>query len=539
MASMKVFQTVIIAILLVTGAACKKKSADSAGNSGGGGGVPGDVSTETPEERLPSPFVRRKPLEIKITYPSFEYRVDSLNQKQFLFMGTCSLEGAKIQLEIYLSPYREAGVLEEMTCLSNKTWSVRTNLSKLPKGKLSVGAKIFRPYDGVSFGASHSVIKMTKNPIGQQNIAFVLMDFKQDGSRPSLEELQSAVFDGGNPHSVNSFIKEISYEKTWINGDFFGWYEPSYSLGSGNPTGCFPEARDWLELAAEDINNFRSYDYIVIYAYDHYRSGCWGGYNTIEPVPDQPQLRMNISKIRLPFYSPHNSSQISWPTVAHELLHGFGLAHANAYICDTTMVGGNDPGSDYCMIEAYGDLFDIMGSPTQASHPNGFAKKHIGWLGSDQFKKIEETEEFDLYPIHSNSSKLQVVEVPLQTPIRIKSIDDQTSGIIHSLYLEFRTMETFDTRSSLQRQVVDGDGISQPINEQIGVFVRAGECGKTVCRSSLLDLTPGSLGTRNSLETVDSYLREGGRLRLDSHGITIEVIGINEKEFATIRVTKL
>ena len=65
-------------------------------------------------------------------------------------------------------------------------------------------------------------------------------------------------------------------------------------------------------------------------------------------------------------------------TIAHEIGHAFGLAHANFWLTNGASVAG--PGGN----EEYGDIFDNMGSTAPpAAHYNAQAKNQVRWMPTE------------------------------------------------------------------------------------------------------------------------------------------------------------
>ena len=79
-------------------------------------------------------------------------------------------------------------------------------------------------------------------------------------------------------------------------------------------------------------------------------------------------------------------------TIAHEVGHAFGLAHANFWLTNGASIAG--PGGN----EEYGDIYDNMGSTApSAGHYNAQAKSQIRWLPPEFTPEITSSGLYRLY----------------------------------------------------------------------------------------------------------------------------------------------
>jgi len=64
------------------------------------------------------------------------------------------------------------------------------------------------------------------NPnLGPQRIVVILANFQDNPLQPvTKEEVWNRVFDSYRRGSINSWVQEVSYGKTWLPGDVYGWY---------------------------------------------------------------------------------------------------------------------------------------------------------------------------------------------------------------------------------------------------------------------------------------------------------------------------
>ena len=129
--------------------------------------------------------------------------------------------------------------------------------------------------------------------------------------------------------------------------------------------------------------------------------------------------------------------------VGHEIGHGFGVWHSNAYECGGAAI------SSSCSSVAYGDPYDIMGS-SGSGHFNAYHKEQFGWFDANDVAIITVTGDYTLEPYQSNTSAPKLIKVPRD----VNSSGNPTTW--H--YLEWRERSGFD--SSLSGNVYDGALIS-------------------------------------------------------------------------------
>ena len=154
----------------------------------------------------------------------------------------------------------------------------------------------------------------------------------------SKSMVESQVFgdESTDPYSVRQYYKEQTYGQLDITGDVYGPYEVA---NPGGDTNCgFQywgiDAADQAKADGFDYANYQG----IVYVFATNRcsfAGLGGG-------------------------SESYINGLNRYTIAHELGHGFGNAHAHTLRC---WDGGTEvPLSDTCDMDEYGDPFDPMGS---------------------------------------------------------------------------------------------------------------------------------------------------------------------------------
>jgi hypothetical protein len=217
---------------------------------------------------------------------------------------------------------------------------------------------------------------VNEHVLGTQELAIVPFDYLQDGNEQPLEAIKAGFF--SSPFSVKSFIDDISYGKASIDGIVYPYRTNQPPLFGTGYTNCYP--------LDEDIVNQPDVDYsiidgIVLLVHSN-TTGCAAGvsaFGKLQFTTADGSFEFRRSGFRTEFYFPNDFSNITSSTVAHEIIHSFGISyHSNSYI----MVNGE------WLLQDYGNVFDIMGLRSEASHPCSLIKQQKGWLTDNEIENI-------------------------------------------------------------------------------------------------------------------------------------------------------
>lgn len=285
------------------------------------------------------------------------------------------------------------------------------------------------------------------NTLGEQKVAVLLVNFADDTRQPyTLAQAQDVVF-----NQVSGFMRENSFQKTWLSGSAHGWLTLPIAK-----TCLTTDIADAAKLAAANAGIALAGYSRVVYVFPRNDSCVWSGVGTVGGVPSSAWIngRMDIK------------------VVSHELGHNLGLQHSHASDCDATPFGPN------CVVQDYGDVADVMGNTT-ASHFNTFQKEWLGWLNGSAQPTITTVTTSGSYTIGAYESA--TVE-PKALKI-LKSVDP-VSGAKSWYYVEYRRPIGYDSALS----TVYASNLAN------GLLVRTGTDGD-VNSSFLLDMTPGTVPT--------------------------------------------
>jgi len=217
-------------------------------------------------------------------------------------------------------------------------------------------------YEIISEGG---VAGVGENPnLDEQKTVVILVNSMENPVEPiTLGEAWNRVFNvsydrngDGLSDSINSWMKEVSYEKAWFTGDVFGWYTLNIAerdlcdiIDYWDPTGPFNEAMN----AADFDVNFTEYDRLMFVI--PYVVNCpYLGVAYVGMIPEEffetPDGNRTYSIAEL-----NGVEQIDNGVGVHEFGHNFGVFHANYWDCENLVVGPD------CLTWNYGDPFDLMG----------------------------------------------------------------------------------------------------------------------------------------------------------------------------------
>jgi hypothetical protein len=360
--------------------------------------------------------------------------------------------------------------------------------------------------------------------IGTQEIAVVPFDYLQDGNEQSLTVIDDGFF--SNAFSVKNFIEEISYGKASLNGIVYPYRTNQPPLYGSGYTNCYPLDQDIVNQPDVD---YTIIDGIVLMVHSN-TTGCGAGVSSFEKLPfttiDGP-FDFRRSGFRTEFYFPHDFSKVTSSTVAHEILHSFGIPyHSNSYIKN----------NGEWTLQGYGNLFDIMGLRSQTSHPCSLIKQQKGWLTDNEIENVSTTDTFRIYALEQTlPGQTQSIVVDLPNDLDIQPNDPT---VFSKLYLEYRGLTGFDARTN--RNVPLSDGSMHSIQDPHGLLILGADCQTNAdyCVPVLIDTHPDPLGgigaNYGPHEASDAQLNLNETYFVGNNSISIKVVNVEEGEYIDV-----
>lgn len=370
--------------------------------------------------------------------------------------------------------------------------------------------------------------------LGVQRTAVILINVSGGAPPQTADAIRNGMF--LSEYSIAAFVDEVSYGLASLTGDVYGWFSMP------DPGGCFfsPESAVYGLISSQvDLS---SYDRFVFFVHGM-TAVCAAGNSSLGKMSiSTPQGVICASQCYIrgqPFYFPSDFSQTTQSTVAHELLHGFGVPfHSNAYLCQSAPLETVSS----CEIGGYGDLFDMMGIRNQASHPNAILKEQLGWLVPSAiatWSPTQPTTQFTLLPLEgSGSTGTRAVHIPLDNPIQMATASGSNDLYIDALYLEFRDMTGVDYRPPFYRSIPTAEGAFE-ITSTHGVLIRGAECqANPFCLSYLLDMHASSIHPiYPPFEAADAYLYPGEQFLVPQNNILIRVLSAATGSSITVELS--
>jgi len=216
--------------------------------------------------------------------------------------------------------------------------------------------------------------------LGPQRTLAVLVSFP-DHSLPGWgkAEMENKVF--FNEHSDNSYWKECSGEKMWLEGGCDdGWknmLKPSseYGYGSDDEINRISALMYDAISAMDQYIDFRQWDRVIFM-----RTGKGWGYafGTLGQWPfstNEGQINLALAVVS------EVCLELKSHIIAHEFGHGLSLLHADSRVISTGKIYG------------YGDANSAMGH--RFAQIDSLAKYRLGWLDLNQIKLLDLNQDDD------------------------------------------------------------------------------------------------------------------------------------------------
>ena len=366
--------------------------------------------------------------------------------------------------------------------------------------------------------------------LGPQTLAIVPFDYALDSNHIPLNEIDSAFFTA--PNSMKAFYEAVSYGKMTFDGTVYPYRRNQPPLFGVGYTNCYPT--DAIIANQADVD-YSIIDGIILLPHDTASKSCAAGNSSFSKLPfttPNGPMQFRRSGFRTDLYFPRDFSGTVSSTIAHELLHSLGNGfHSNSYVKD----------SGVWKVQGYGNVFDILGLRSQASHPCSMIKHKLGWLTSNEVLNVSQADTFRIYPLEQTlPGQTQCLIIDLNDQLDIQPTD---TFKFDQLYLEYRGLTGFDSRSTAQRRVRLKDNSYYPNNNLHGLSIVGVDCkSNTECLPILIDMHPDPIGGIGAAyfphEASDAPLRLNESYQVaTSDSISIKVVNVSPGNYIDVAIT--
>lgn len=277
--------------------------------------------------------------------------------------------------------------------------------------------------------------------IGEARTIVILAHFNNQTPDRTPEYYTNFYF-GSDEEGINTFYKENSYDRVWVNGDLEGWFTIDKPTTACNSNTWYYDVVQNPEIDA--VVDWTQYDHFVWVTPTTSACGSSSssvGYTTFTS-PDGP-VEMSMTRVFTDNSFVHT----------HEFGHALGVSHANHLDCAPDRI---DPHFWECTNVRYGNHYDVMGLGLARYHLGAPLKELLGWFEPGEVVTIDApgTYNVTIGNLEDASTATKAVKI-----VRYRFDDGDPANLF---YLEKRSGTGFDdglqnyVHTDLGRYVVDG-----------------------------------------------------------------------------------
>ena len=274
--------------------------------------------------------------------------------------------------------------------------------------------------------------------VGALNIPVILVNLTNSGPNTiSKQTVDQKVIS-----QIKNYFNKVSYGKTTLSMPVHGWYTIAPPPSDHTCNSDIKNDPDWMQRAITaadneiDFTNVKRF-LIIVPETDQ----CQGGGAALSPEGGNYLTQEGKKSMAFTFVSM-NTKWLQDPSVTasdkegayeqvaknatHELIHTFGLAHANGLKCGTSRYLDPPP----CVSNEYSDNFSLMGTSFWGLNiPHMLA---MGWLNDSQVTTVTKSGTYAISPMTLNDSKPKGIRIYRQPNPAGSSYNPQY------LYAEYR-----------------------------------------------------------------------------------------------------
>ena len=197
-------------------------------------------------------------------------------------------------------------------------------------------------------------VSVLPNTLGVQKTLVILVNFSDAPTQPFTAATAHTTVFG----TTSNYDYEASYQQTSLAGAVAGWFTIANTSTNCNYQTIATQAKQAATAAGYVLSNYNRF----VYAFPS--NACtWWGLGSVGGNPSQAWI--------------HAKWGFTLTVIGHEMGHNFGLYHSHSLDCGAATVAASG-----CTASEYGDIFDMMGSPSKTPHFNAYQKERLGWLNA-------------------------------------------------------------------------------------------------------------------------------------------------------------
>ena len=333
--------------------------------------------------------------------------------------------------------------------------------------------------------AAASSINIPPNTIGEQRALVLLANSNLDRSEPITKDRAREIMFGQSGETVNNFIREVSYGKTWFSGDagdVKGYFSITINTADCNAGSYMTQVDEQARRAGVSLSSYRR----IVYAINGTPCGSGATFMDGNPI----SIRSGVFDL---------TNLMVW---IHEVAgHNMGIMHATALECPGGVSIDSYTKCGEAILEK--DIWDVMGTSTWVAGmwPFGFNGPHraaLGFIPPANIREITKEGNYTIRNVEEATSDTQL--------LKIKKQDTN-----EYYYLSFRKAVGFFD-SSLPSSFTSGTSIHKWNDDP-----------RT--NTMLLDSTPTS-----SSRFYDAPLTDGSTFRDPSNSLEVTQVSHNSSE---------
>ena len=253
--------------------------------------------------------------------------------------------------------------------------------------------------------------------LGEQKTLVALIGFKNQENKITRQQAHDLI--QNNPNSLNTFIKENSNNKAWLESDVLDWVELDKEADEYFSADNYDNEKyhDDAIAAISNLADLASYDRLILMGSRSERGnpGCYA-YQTKRYVGPDNHYFGYFAVMGGGGLADDVVGCLTPGRIAHEYGHTFGFGH----IFETDCAIGDLPQSlidrhfdNSCQNKGYWETYDTMSFDVNYPLYSAIWRSEAGWLEDDQVTVVSESGLYTLTQASLSSSGTKLLKIPI------------------------------------------------------------------------------------------------------------------------------